>query len=1194
MLVRNNTVVNKEGIMKTILKAISEAPSLKKWLDQANKPKRHLMTGLQGSAEALSLVCLAEKDDSPVIVVTPNRLAATQLKESCDLLVSDDMMTTIFSAEETLAAEMAIASNDLLMERLQALSQLLTQQKGIVFIPVSGLLKPLLPPKIWRDHVRYLSVGEEVDSLDSLVTDLVNMGYEPQTMISRPGEYARRGSIVDVFPLTSENPVRIDFFDTEIDSIRLFDADTQQSHENIDNITIWPADEWLYPKDQFEAVATALQKDLKSSVGKIKDEEVRTTQTDHFEAIIDQLSEGELPLNARYYIEYFYKHLVPVTAYFDRSNVVIVEDYARINESIARYEEEAALWISEQVVLGEVLPNQRFTVNGKQALLDLPNPQTFISAIQRGLGRLKFDAIENIQYRPMTPFFSQMPLLKQEVERWTARETTVIICVPDKTQQKKLEQTLNDFSIDYAYSDKGEIATGQLQIVAEPLSSGFELPSDRLAVITEKELFNKLTRRRKQSQNLPNAERLKSYNELKKGDYVVHVNHGIGVYKGIKTLEISGIHKQYVAINYKDGGNLFVPVDQLNLVQKYVSSEAKVPKINKLGGTDWAKTKAKVAAKIEDIADDLIDLYAKRQAEKGFAFSPDTPEQQDFENAFGYQETEDQLRSIREIKADMEKEQPMDRLLVGDVGYGKTEVAMRAIFKCLMDGKQAAILVPTTILAEQHFETFTDRFRDYPFEIGLLSRFRTKAQQKETIEGLRKGSIDIVIGTHRLLSKDVSFLDLGLLVVDEEQRFGVKHKERLKSLRSQVDVLTLTATPIPRTLHMSMLGVRDLSVIETPPANRYPIQTYVMAQNPIVIRDGIEREMARGGQVFYLSNRVETIHQKAEMIRQLVPTANVGIAHGQMGEHELEDVLMAFLERRLDAIVTTTIIETGVDMPNVNTLFIEQADRFGLSQLYQLRGRVGRTNRLAYSYLMYNPNKSLTEVGEQRLQTMREFTDLGSGFKIAMRDLAIRGAGNLLGKQQHGFIDSVGYDLYTQMLNEAVAKRKGEVKTDHSLANIEIDLSVEAYLPDDYLADEHQKVEFYKRIRQIASEGDYREIQDDLIDRFGEFPDAVANLVEIGLIRYLAILSGITEIKQQTDTVRLVFTDKASQKVGGVKLFECLNATTMKAQVTQDGQKLIILFKPKKLYPDQLLTQLKLFLKETASVISGESDEEKE
>lgn len=583
----------------------------------------------------------------------------------------------------------------------------------------------------------------------------------------------------------------------------------------------------------------------------------------------------------------------------------------------------------------------------------------------------------------------------------------------------------------------------------------------------------------------------------------------------METLNIGGVHKDYLNLIYQGEDKLFVPVDQLEMIQKYVGSEGKAPRLHKLGGTEWKRVKSKVKASVQDIADDLIKLYAEREAEKGYAFTPDSEMQREFEDAFPYQETDDQIRSIKEIKKDMERPRPMDRLLVGDVGYGKTEVALRAAFKAIMDGKQVAFLVPTTILAQQHYETMKERFQGFPIEVGLLSRFRTKKQQNETLEGLKKGTVDIVVGTHRLLSKDVVYSDLGFLVVDEEQRFGVTHKEKIKTIRAKIDVLTLTATPIPRTLHMSMLGVRDLSVIETPPANRFPVQTYVAERNNVMIREAIERELAREGQVYYLYNRVESIVQKADEISALVPDARVAFAHGQMTETELESVIVSFLEGEYDVLVTTTIIETGVDIPNVNTLFVQDADRMGLSQLYQLRGRVGRSNRIAYAYFMYQKDKVLREEAEKRLQAIKEFTELGSGFKIAMRDLSIRGAGNILGAQQHGFIDSVGFDLYSQMLKEAIEARQPSEERKERVPTVEIDLELDAYIPEYYISDGRQKIEMYKRFRSITERDELEELQADLIDRFGDYPDEVEYLVTITELKIAALIVGVESVKQE-------------------------------------------------------------------------------
>ena len=761
--------------------------------------------------------------------------------------------------------------------------------------------------------------------------------------------------------------------------------------------------------------------------------------------------------------------------------------------------------------------------------------------------------------------------------------------INDRERLEKVSQTLDDFEIKSIITDKNAIQVGVTQVVQGFLNEGFEIPKDKLVILTENELFSNVKKKQPRRLTMNNAERLKSYTELKKGDYVVHVNHGIGRYMGMQTLEVGGHHHDYMTILYQDDAKLFIPVSQLDKIQKYVSSESKTPRVNKLGGSEWAKTKRRVANKIEDIADELVDLYAKREAEKGYAFPPDDSYQKEFEDAFPYTETPDQLRSAKEIKQDMEKTKPMDRLLIGDVGYGKTEVALRAAFKAVQDGKQVAFLAPTTVLAQQHYETMEQRFENFPVEIGILSRFNTAKEIKETIENLETGKLDIVVGTHRLLSKDVKFADLGLLIIDEEQRFGVKHKERLKELKTSVDVLTLTATPIPRTLNMSMLGVRDLSVIETAPMNRYPIQTYVIEKNYRVIVDGIKREIERGGQVFYLHNRVDDIEKVASELESLVPEAKVAYIHGRMTETQLENILIDFIDGEYDVLVTTTIIETGVDIPNVNTLFVDNADRMGLSQLYQLRGRVGRSNRIAYAYFMYQPNKVLTEVAEKRLEAIKDFTELGSGFKIAMRDLSIRGAGNLLGKQQHGFIDSVGYDLYTQMLNDAVAKKRGKeikVKTD-----AELNLDLEAYLPADYITDPKQKVEIYKRIHQFENEDQYIEVQDDLIDRFGEYPIEVHNLLEVGLLKMYADAALVDSVSQNKKTIEIELSDKLNGKLDIKDVFKVLSVTKFSTTLGNKNQKIQIKLNIQPgMESNQILEELKKLLKELAKMVDVTMD----
>ncbi|VRO94877.1 transcription-repair coupling factor [Streptococcus pneumoniae] len=685
------------------------------------------------------------------------------------------------------------------------------------------------------------------------------------------------------------------------------------------------------------------------------------------------------------------------------------------------------------------------------------------------------------------------------------------------------------------------------------LRHGFHFVDEKILLITEHEIFQKKLKRRFRRQHVSNAERLKDYNELEKGDYVVHHIHGIGQYLGIETIEIKGIHRDYVSVQYQNGDQISIPVEQIHLLSKYISSDGKAPKLNKLNDGHFKKAKQKVKNQVEDIADDLIKLYSERSQLKGFAFSADDDDQDAFDDAFPYVETDDQLRSIEEIKRDMQASQPMDRLLVGDVGFGKTEVAMRAAFKAVNDHKQVVILVPTTVLAQQHYTNFKERFQNFAVNVDVLSRFRSKKEQTATLEKLKNGQVDILIGTHRVLSKDVVFADLGLMIIDEEQRFGVKHKETLKELKKQVDVLTLTATPIPRTLHMSMLGIRDLSVIETPPTNRYPVQTYVLEKNDSVIRDAVLREMERGGQVYYLYNKVDTIVQKVSELQELIPEASIGYVHGRMSEVQLENTLLDFIEGQYDILVTTTIIETGVDIPNANTLFIENADHMGLSTLYQLRGRVGRSNRIAYAYLMYRPEKSISEVSEKRLEAIKGFTELGSGFKIAMRDLSIRGAGNLLGKSQSGFIDSVGFELYSQLLEEAIAKRNGNANANtRTKGNAELVLQIDAYLPDTYISDQRHKIEIYKKIRQIDNRVNYEELQEELIDRFGEYPDVVAYLLEIGLVKSYLDKVFVQRVERKDNKITIQF-EKVTQRLFLAQdYFKALSVTNLKAGIAEN------------------------------------------
>ena len=761
--------------------------------------------------------------------------------------------------------------------------------------------------------------------------------------------------------------------------------------------------------------------------------------------------------------------------------------------------------------------------------------------------------------------------------------------VETETKVERIQAMLNEMHIPTVKNIHSGIASGQAIVTEGSLSEGFELPYMQLVVITERELFKtKQKKQRKRSKTISNAEKIKSYQDLKVGDYVVHVHHGVGRYLGVETLEVGDVHRDYIKLQYKGTDQLFVPVDQMDQVQKYVASEDKSPKLNKLGGSEWKKTKAKVQQSVEDIAEELIALYKEREMSVGYQFGEDTAEQQAFELDFPYELTPDQAKSIEEIKADMELQKPMDRLLCGDVGYGKTEVAIRAAFKAVMEGKQVAFLVPTTILAQQHYETLIERMQDFPVEIQLVSRFRTAKEVRKTKEGLKSGYVDIVVGTHKLLSKDIRYKDLGLLIVDEEQRFGVRHKERIKTLKTNVDVLTLTATPIPRTLHMSMLGVRDLSVIETPPENRFPVQTYVLEQNTNFIKEALERELSRDGQVFYLYNKVQSIYEKREQLQMLMPEASIAVAHGQMTERDLEETMLSFINGDYDILVTTTIIETGVDVPNANTLIIEEADRFGLSQLYQLRGRVGRSSRIGYAYFLHPTNKVLTETAEDRLQAIKEFTELGSGFKIAMRDLNIRGAGNLLGKQQHGFIDSVGFDLYSQMLEEAVNEKRGITEETPDTPEVEMVLNLDAYLPAEYIQNEQAKIEIYKKLRKVENEAQLDHIRDELMDRFNDYPIEVERLLDSVQIKMHALRAGVTLIKDQGKTVDITLSVQGTKDIDGEALFKQTQSLGRAMKVgVQDGVMKVTLKKS-----TQWLENLKFLVKclEESRVIKDEDE----
>ncbi|MBS4201488.1 transcription-repair coupling factor [Bacillus sp. FJAT-49732] len=1131
--------------------------------------REQLIAGLSGSARAAFIAAAAEKTGKSIIVITHNLLQAQKLYEDLTQFIDEDELF-LYPANELIAAELSIASPELRAQRIETLNYMVSGGRGVFVVPIASLRKILPPPSIWQGYQLLIELGQDLD-LEQDLLKFIQMGYSRTDMVSAPGEFSIRGGILDIYPLTETDPIRIELFDTEVDSIRTFSLDDQRSKDKRKSVLIGPATETPINSNQLVKMADQLEAGLSRSLKKLRNEKAKELLSENIGYDLEQLRNGQKPEQFYKYISYAYEPAASLLDYLSENGLLIFDELSRIQEMNESLEKEEAEWQTSLLEQGEIIHDLPVSNPFSQLLSKHQIPKVYLSLFMRHISNTNPQNISNIPCRLMQNFHGQMHLLKGEVERWQKNRYSIIFLAPNAERAKKVQSVLYDYEVEASIVKDPDQTVSGIQIIEGALNTGFELPLAKVAVITEEEIFNKRTRKSKRRQKLSNAERIKSYSELQVGDYVVHVNHGIGKYLGIETLLINGVHKDYLNLRYQANDKLYVPVEQIDLVQKYVGSEGKEPKVYKLGGSDWKRVKKKVESSVKDIADDLIKLYAEREAAKGYAFSPDSDLQRELESSFPYQETDDQLRSIVEIKRDMERERPMDRLLCGDVGYGKTEVAIRAAFKAIMDGKQVAVLVPTTILAQQHFETIKERFQDYPINIGLLSRFRTKKQQTETAKGLKNGTVDIVIGTHRLLSKDIQYAELGLLIVDEEQRFGVTHKEKIKQIKTNIDVLTLTATPIPRTLHMSMLGVRDLSVIETPPENRFPVQTYVMEYNGALVKESIERELARGGQVYFLYNRVEDIERKTEEISMLVPDARVAYAHGQMTETELESVILSFLDGEFDVLVTTTIIETGVDIPNVNTLIVHDADRMGLSQLYQLRGRVGRSNRIAYAYFTYRRNKVLTEVAEKRLQAIKEFTELGSGFKIAMRDLSIRGAGNLLGAQQHGFIDSVGFDLYSQMLKDAIDERKGTLH-EQKVPTFEVELELDAYIPDSYIRDGHQKIEMYKRFRNIDSLDELEELQEEMIDRFGDYPKQVGYLFTVAEMKVYARQSKLELIKQSKSEISIYMSEEGTKEIDGTKVFAICNRHGRIVGLGMDGSRLKITIQINRLQTEEWLT----------------------
>lgn len=1063
-------------------------------------------------AQKAQMLCGQGEDYPYKLVLTFSDIKAKELYEDYSFF---DKNTILFPAKDYIFFQADIRGQEMTKERICCYRRILEKEPLTIVTTVDALLAPCLPLQMLEENCITIS-AESIVEEEAVAMKLVKMGYEKTYQVEEPGQFSVRGGIIDIYDLTEENPYRIELWGDEVESIRRFDVLSQRSVEALRTVTIYPATEMILTKQQKLDGLKAIEAEAKQAAEALKKEnkleEAHRVKV-QTEQLREQMEEFGVMANLDSYMKYFCPQLVSFLSLFPKDELLVtLDEPLHGKEHLNAVELEFRESMEHRLEKGYALPGQAallYTADQVWAMLT-GQRLLLLSVLDSNLPFLKVEERYYADARAVNSFQNSFEILLENLRRYHKNRYRVILLSPSRTRAKRLAEDIcaNELTAFYSEDTERVLQNGEIMVMHGQISKGFEYPSIRLAVITESDIFGKHAKKRKKKRY--EGQKIHDFTELKVGDYVVHETHGLGIYRGIEKVCVDKVMKDYMKIEYRDGGTLYVLATGFDAVMKYASAESKAPKLNKLGTQEWTKTKSKVKGAVNEVARDLVKLYAAREHGKGYQYGKDTVWQREFEEMFPYEETQDQLLAIDATKADMESGRIMDRLICGDVGYGKTEVAIRAAFKAVQEGKQVVFLVPTTILAKQHYDNFVQRMKDFPVTIEMMSRFRTAAQQKKTIEGLQKGLVDIVIGTHRVLSKDVAFKDLGLLIIDEEQRFGVTHKEKIKQLKENVDVLTLTATPIPRTLHMSLVGIRDMSVLEEAPVDRRAIQTYVMELDPELVKEAIKRELARDGQVYYVYNRVNNIEMVTSEIASLVPDAVVEYAHGQMHERQLEDIMYRFINHEIDVLVTTTIIETGLDIPNANTMIIHDADTFGLSQLYQLRGRVGRSDRNAYAFLMYRRDKLIKETAEKRLKAIREFTDLGSGIKVSMKDLEIRGAGNILGEDQSGHMEAVGYDLYCKMLNDAIRQEMGEKVEERFETTVQ--LPVDAYIPAEYVKNEFIKLDLYKRISHIASDDDYDDIIDELNDRFGEMPTEVLNLLDVSLLKAKANRAYITSI----------------------------------------------------------------------------------
>ena len=1127
--------------MEIILSEINNLKEYKKIKESIKNKKFPLeISGVLGASKAHLISALFKECGKSCVILTSNELNAKKIYEDMKNFEIENIR--IYPSKDVFFYNAEAYSLDIMDKRIEAMNMLMRDEPCVVIMSADALLDKIIVKNMFKEHIKDIAVGDKLE-FEKLILELVYMGYERVESVENKGEFAIRGGIVDIYPIAAASMLRIEFWDDEVDSIREVKLDTQRSQEKLDKIKINPAKDILFGKDRLYVAIEKIKEERDSSK--------HTKEKSYINNMIESLENNVRLINAERLVNYLYdqSELTNILGYFSDAPLVFVDQPIKVKQKCEIEYSQFMEIMEEKLTKGMILPSQieiRYSYDDIRKALAMQNTIN-MSVLYDNIVYENESEVINVKVKAIDTFTKNFKLLEDNLKFYRENQYKILLYTRNITSMNNLKEELSKqgFSVKVLSEEDRKLQSNVIYIAKGTLNTGFEYSDIKMVVISEKDIFAEISKRKFKGRKIK-GKKIESFTDLKLGDYVVHDQHGIGMYKGIEKITVENTAKDYIKIEYRDGGLLYIGISQMDYIQKFIGTEGKVPKINKLDTAEWKNAKQKVKKSVADLAEKLVKLYAERQKVVGYAFSQDNDWQANFEDEFPYVETDDQLVAVEEIKKDMESTKVMDRLLCGDVGYGKTEVAIRAIFKAIQDGKQVAVLGPTTILVEQHFKTFTERMKDYPIKIEHLSRFRSPKEQKESIKRMENGLSDILIGTHRILSKDIKFKNLGLIIIDEEQRFGVLQKEKLKNIQKNVEVLSLSATPIPRTLHMSLSGIRDMSILEEAPRERQPIQTYVIEHDDTLVKNAIYKEVGRGGQVYYLYNRVNNIDKVTEQLIGLLPEINIVHAHGQMNKKELESIMEDFVLGKIDVLVATSIIETGLDIPNVNTIIIHDADKMGLAQLYQLRGRVGRSNRIAYAYLTYKKDKVLNDSAEKRLNAIKEFTELGSGFKIAMRDLEIRGAGNLLGSEQHGHMETVGYDMYCKILDEAVRELKGEIVGEKH--DITIDINVNAYISDDLIQNEMQKIEIYKKIASIKNKQDMYEVEEEIEDRYGNIPPATYNLLYIALMKSHATNIGVRGIIQKGTSIIIDFYENASFDMG--KLIEMIKVRSKSLSYT--------------------------------------------